>query len=319
VALLTTLPFDAASELVKSFGLELAEIEPLQAGSVNSNFRLTDRTGRWFFARLYEEQDRAGALAELSLLGELSRAGVPTVSALVGPNGQVLSEYEHKPFAIFSWLPGELLCQARVSERACDAVGAALARVHLASDRLSSLPEGRFRLRDLEQRLDRVEREASAKYGDAVGTIRERLTHYGALRDAELPHGLIHGDLFRDNVIWQNEKILALIDFESASRGPFAYDLMVTVLAWCFGDRFEPALVTAMLAGYHRVRPLSARELDMLPVEGALGALRFATTRITDYDMRPPPGKPPLRDYRRFLARLSALEAGALDACLPRP
>jgi homoserine kinase type II len=78
-------------------------------------------------------------------------------------------------------------------------------------------------------------------------------------------------------------------------------------------------LVRALLSGYHRVRPLGERELEMLRVEGALGALRFATTRITDYDMRPPPGKPPLRDYRRFLERLSALEAGALDGCLPGP
>jgi Ser/Thr protein kinase RdoA (MazF antagonist) len=71
-----------------------------------------------------------------------------------------------------------------------------------------------------------------------------------------------------------------------------------------------------MLEGYHALRPLEARELATARVEAGLACLRFATTRITDYSMRAAVGQPPLRDYRRFLARLAAVEGGALDSAL---
>jgi homoserine kinase type II len=87
---------------------------------------------------------------------------------------------------------------------------------------------------------------------------------------------------------------------------------MVTIHAWCYGDAFRPELVFAMLSGYHAERPLESAEREALLVEGGLAALRFATTRITDFSMRAAPGTAPGRDYRRFLARLEALEQGML-------
>jgi homoserine kinase type II len=87
---------------------------------------------------------------------------------------------------------------------------------------------------------------------------------------------------------------------------------MVCVLAWCFGDGFELDRAGALLAGYHARRPLSDKERSALPIEGAIASLRFAVTRITDFSMRAAPGEPPLRDYRRFLARLDELEASRL-------
>jgi homoserine kinase type II len=127
---------------------------------------------------------------------------------------------------------------------------------------------------------------------------------------------VIHGDLFRDNVLWQGGEIAALIDFESAAHGPFCFDVTVTVCAWCYGSGFSSRLVRALLGGYMAVRPLGAEEREGLVVEGAIACLRFATTRITDFSMRAEAGQPPVRDYRRFLSRLDELEAGALDKAL---
>jgi homoserine kinase type II len=135
----------------------------------------------------------------------------------------------------------------------------------------------------------------------------------------EAPRGVIHSDLFRDNVLWTSTgELLALLDFESACEGAFAYDVMVTIFAWCYSSRFELALVEAFLRGYHAVRPIRGSEVEALGVEGGVACLRFATTRITDFSLRAPAGTPPLRDYRRFLARLTALESGELDGCFER-
>jgi homoserine kinase type II len=92
----------------------------------------------------------------------------------------------------------------------------------------------------------------------------------------------------------------------------FVYDIMVCVHAWCYGDAFDLSLVRALLDGYQAVRALEPAEMGALPAQGALAALRFATTRITDFSLRTAPGQKPARDYRRFLARLEALEDGVL-------
>jgi homoserine kinase type II len=259
---------------------------------------------------VYEEQGMPGALAELRLLTELSRSGVPTTEPLA-PEGDSAT-VRGKPFALYPWIDGEILCQARVTEAHARAVGTALAHLHLSTPAVTPLPGGRFRVTDLKDRLDRIERD-SPEHRDAVLHIRRRLDHYSKRRSAEIPSGVIHGDLFRDNVLWHGDRIAALIDFESASTGPFVFDVMVTIHAWCYGDAFHPDLVHAFFSGYQTVRTLETAERASLVTEGALAALRFATTRITDFSMRAPPGSPPLRDYRRFLARLEALENGALD------
>ena len=322
MALLTTLPLADAARLAREFGLEINAIEPLSAGSVNSNFALTARDGQRYFARLYEEQARDGALAELELVGALDRAGVPVVRCLPHAAGAGVADFQGKPFAVFPWVDGEILCQGRVTEDACQKLGAALARVHLTTPQLARPPEGRFRITDLRQRLTRIERAEREEFLDDVAHIREALADYEVKRISQsAPRGLIHSDLFRDNVLWSKQGdggLAALLDFESACEGAFAYDVMVTICAWCYSDKFESALVEAFLRGYHAVRPIVGPEVAALKVEGAVGCLRFATTRITDFSLRAPPGQPPIRDYRRFLARLSSIEAGDLDGCFAR-
>lgn len=315
MGLFTELGLGDARRLGHEFGVDVAAVEPLAAGSVNSNFRVVDAAGQRYFARVYEEQGADGARAELRLLRELAAAAVPSVVPLERVGGGTIADVHGKPFALYPWVDGEILCQERVTEAHCRAVGEALARLHVASPRVTPLGGGRFRVDDLLERLDKIDRE-SPEHRDAALHVRRRLEHYAPRRDPALPAGVIHGDLFRDNVLFRGADVLALLDFESASHGPFAFDFMVTLEAWCYRDAFDPALVRALHAGYSSVRALEPSEREALLVEGALAALRFATTRITDFSMRALPGEKPARDYRRFLARLEELEQGMLARTL---
>jgi homoserine kinase type II len=135
-----------------------------------------------------------------------------------------------------------------------------------------------------------------------------------AARDPRLSRGVVHGDLFRDQVLWRDDgEIAALLDFESACDGTFAFDLMVTVLSWCVGDDLDAGLARAMADGYQRVRTLSEAERDGLAGEGSFAALRFAITRITDFSMRARnadgTARPPARDWRRFMKRFDKLQS----------
>jgi homoserine kinase type II len=309
---LTPLELGDARALGRAYGVEIERIEPLSLGSVNSNFRVVLRDGTVLFARLYEEQGEAGAKGELALIRALAGAGVPVAQALDASPGS-RPEHAGKPFAMFPWIEGEVLCLGRVTEAHCRSVGAALAKVHLASPGLPKLGPGRFGPESLLVRLERVGASGRSEFFADAERIRSALERYRVERDPSLPSGVVHGDLFRDNVLWKNGELAALLDFESAFHGPFLYDVLVTVAAWCYRDAFELGLARALADGYQSVRPLESLEKGALRVEGALGMLRFATTRITDYSLRVGRGEKPVRDYRRFLARLSAIEVGALD------
>jgi homoserine kinase type II len=315
MGLFTPLPLSEARRLGAEFGLDVAAVESLSAGSVNSNYRLTDASGTRYFARAYEEQGQKGAEAELRLLIELSSVGVPVPVPRARAEGGHVGELAGKPFAVYPWVDGEVVCQARVTEAHMDAIGTALGRIHAATPRVTPLSGGRFRPEDLRGRLARIRAESPSHAADA-DLIESRLDVYVPKRDRGLPAGVIHGDLFRDNTLFVRgtTRIASLVDFESASQGCFAFDMMVTLLAWCYGDAFREDLVNAFLSAYSAVRPVTAQERDALPIEGAIACLRFATTRITDFAMRTPPGQTPGRDYRRFLGRLAAIEAGALSA-----
>jgi homoserine kinase type II len=271
------------------------EFQSVEGGSVNSNFSF-ETGGRRLFLRIYEEQDAAGAEAERAMVAALANTGVPTPVAVAHGT---LAE---KPAAVFPWVVGTMSCQRAVTPARAEAVGAALGRVARAGRDLA-LSSGRFHEGALRERLGRIPAETYP-----IGRIRTILDDLAETRDRTLPAGLVHGDLFRDNVLWSRDTVAALLDFESAFRGPLAYDLAVTLLSWCYGDAFDPALVRAMVAGYERVRPLEPAEKRALYTEARFAAVRFTITRITDYAMRGGENRV-IKDWRRFLARLDALDA----------
>jgi homoserine kinase type II len=303
---------EARAILANYRGLELLKVEDVAGGSVNSNFALTTPAGR-LFLRVYEEQGRPGAEHETGLLERLAAAGVPTPPPLRRLDGALVSEVRGKPAAVFPWRVGTMRCQASVGAQDVGRVGEALARIHVAGQGEPPYP-GRFELPDLLARLDRVEREGGPEWAPVAPSLRIALQRAQAARDPRLPRGVVHGDLFRDQVLWGADgEIAALLDFESACDGTFAFDLMVTVLAWCVGDDLDSGLARAMVEGYQRVRQLSGGERNGLASEGCFAALRFAITRITDFSMRPRnadgTARPAIRDWRRFMARYDKLQS----------
>ncbi len=313
MALLTAITDQDARELLAAYPEgSLETLDPLAAGSVNSNFSVqtAGSGGRRLFLRVYEERDRAGAAIETAMVERLAAAGVPSAAPVRRRDGGLVSELRGKPAALFVWRQGAIRCAAQVTPADARAVGQALARVHVAGAG-EALEPSRFRYEDLQLRLDRVAASGDARFVSVVPSLRDALASAHQSRPDGLPRGLIHGDLFRDNVLWEGDGTLAaLLDFESASDGTFAYDLMVTILAWCVADELDLERARAMREGYEQVRPLEESERQGLAAEGAFAALRFAVTRITDFGMRTAPGGPaPARDWRRFLMRFDKLRA----------
>jgi homoserine kinase type II len=310
MALLTPVSLDDARRLGAYHGLDIVAARPVPAGSVNTNVELVLAGGARAFLRVYEEQGAKGADEEVRLVAHLAAAGVPTPEPFPRVDGPgFVSTHAGKPAAVFPWIEGEVLCQSRVTAAAAAQVGAALARIHLACASFPEPPATRFGPAQLAARLASLRAAAlTADLSAVVTRLEARLARLPRRAPEAGGWGLCHGDLFRDNVLWRQGSIAALLDFESASLESYPFDLMVTLLAWCVGDALDPSLARALAQGYAAVRPLPEPEAARLHAEGTFAALRFAVTRITDFELRPR-GTGVYKDYRRFLARADALDA----------
>lgn len=310
MARLTSMTLDEARALGRAYGLMVAGLQPVLYGSVNSNFTLALEGGGSAFLRIYEESSRAEVQAQNRLLARLVSAGVPTPAPLDKTDGGRLGEHAGKPVAVFPFCEGSWICQRGVDVRRTHAIGMALARIHLATAEVADAPPSRFGATQLFERIETLTAlQLDHEIESAVVRLAESLRATASATAGHPSSVVTHGDVFRDNVLWHDDgRLSAILDFESASRGHPAFDLMVTMHAWCFADRFEPPLVHALVAGYQSLRPLTAQERAACYHQARAAAVRFAITRISDYELRPR-GAVVYKDFRRFLARLDEVEA----------
>ncbi|MCL2723801.1 MAG: homoserine kinase [Polyangiaceae bacterium] len=305
MAIRTVLNASELESFLRDFGLgSPSNVCGIEAGTVNTSYAMTLGTGRYFL-RLYEEQGPEGAAREVALLRHLAASGVSTPMPVAAVSGAFVRTLAGKPAALFPWVEGKMLCQRAVTPAAARAIGNALARIHAAgcpADIARALGHGRFGPCDLIVRCERILNSIDPDARAQAGTLRHAVANVARRRNETLPAGLVHGDLFRDNVLWQEGRIAALLDFESACVGPFVYDLAVTILSWSFGDVLLPEIARAMVEGYREERDLSQAEREGLFDEAILATLRFTITRIVDDTIRV--GK----RWQRFVARREALE-----------
>lgn len=285
-------------------------LAPVARGTVNSSYEIGLPQGR-IFLRLYEEQDLAGAVAEADRLSHLASCGVATPHPLPRRLGGFIGEMAGKPAALFPWVDGDMRCLRAVTVEDGRRVGEALGRLHVAGKDTPRGP-GRFEPSDLRVRLRRIAAAPDAQIAGQAGPLAEKLAVWESRRDAGLPRGLIHGDLFRDNVLWDGDQVVAILDFEQASGGSLTYDLAVCINDWCCPAVGVPdiALASALIDGYRGVRPLTAGDLEALPAELRLAAARFTITRVTDVYLARV--NKPDKDFRAFLALSEAWRGESL-------
>jgi homoserine kinase type II len=274
-------------------------------GVENSNFLLRT-TKSSYILTLYEKRvNEADLPFFLGLMQHLARRGLNCPLPVSNRAGAALGRVAGRPAAIITFLDG--IAIRRPSAQHCGALGRALAQLHLAGEgfamsRTNALSVGGWRalFRQAQAQADRV------APGLAERTRRE-LDLLESAWPARLPTGIIHADLFTDNVFFIGSEVSGLIDFYFACTDAYAYDLAICLNAWCFepDGSFNHTKGTAMIAGYEAVRRLAAEEVDALPILCRGSALRFMLTRLVDW-LNVPPGalvkpKDPL-EYDRKLA-----------------
>jgi len=283
---------------------------PIAVGTVNTNLRVeTDR--RTLFLRVNEGKSRDDVEREAKIVAHAHLHGVATPAPLLTADGAMpYLAWRGERVSLFPWIEGRTLARAEVTPAHAGAVGRALAGLHLASAGYADQRPGRYEPDEIEARLARVTALARPELAGAVAVLTPELAGLRAERAADLPMGIIHGDLFIDNVMFGAGGVLtALIDFEQASWGRLAYDLAVTTLAFGFGrDDFRPEIVRALIEAYAAARPLRDAERAAFGAELRFVGCRFAVTRITDVHLKREAGAAPGKNFQRYLDRLASVK-----------
>lgn len=312
-------------EILAAFGQPAYRAHsPISAGTINTNFAVDTSDGRRFL-RVNEGKAREDVEREAAIVAHAAARGVPTPPPFVARSGTPFLFWRDVHVSLFPWLPGRTLGRLDVGPGHARQLGAALARLHLAGVDFPDRRPGRYEPNEIQRRFQRIRQDVGGDpaLAAAVEVLGPELAAVAAERAAPVPMGLIHADLFIDNVLYDDAGgLVALLDFEQASWGRLPYDLAVSTLAFGYGrDDFRPDVTRALLEGYAEVRRPSEDERAVFGAELRFAACRFAVTRITDVYLRRGQGAPGGKDFRRYLQRLASVKArlAAGDGLLTLP
>ena len=268
-------------------GLPLA-FKGIAEGVENSNFLLETEQGRYILT-VYERRVKAEDLPYfLNLMRWLADKGFPSATPIADRAGRTLKTIRGKPAALVEFLSGLSVRKPTVAH--CREAGEGLAHLHLAGEGY-----GGRRVNDLGQPywapLFAKHRKAAEGLKPGLSaTIDNDLAQLALAWPRDLPSGVIHADYFPDNVFFKPDgKFAAAIDFYFACDDSYAYDIAVTLNAWCFeaDGSFNATAAAALLTGYQRRRPLSPAEKQALPILARGAAMRFFLTRLADWGATP--------------------------------
>ena len=308
MALFTRLDDDELADLASAFDLGAVRgARAIAAGTINSNFAVETDAGPWF-VRINEGKAEADVAWEAQLVTALAAGGVTTPAPVRARDGRPYAPLGAKWVSVFPWRAGHHLAADEITADVAGEFGAALAALHRAGLDVPASWRRRsiYDHAHLVARLERVAGSRDPELSRAISVLDDELGRAGdaaAIR-ARASHGIIHGDLFRDNVLWEGGRLVAILDFEQASGGSLAYDLAVCLNDWCWTGAPRLDLARALLAGYQRVRPLTDGDREALVIEVRAAAARFTLTRITDVYLARVDN--PDKDFRAFLARCDA-------------
>lgn len=312
MAVYTHLGAEDLAKLIAAYDVgELVSAKGIAEGVSNSNWLIETTRARYILTMYELRIDTAQLPFFLGLLDHLSAKGCAVPRTIHDRDGAAFRMVDGKAVALIEFLPGVSVDHPTPGQ--AEAVGNALAQLHHA---VADFPMTGVQTMGLAE-WDRLIHQCGSERLDTIapglsGLAYEELSFLAANWPGGLPHGVVHCDLFPDNVLMLGNKVTGLIDFYFSADDFFAYDLAVTHAAWCFspgGHEFRPEISTALLAGYASGRALSADERDQMPVLLRGACMRFLSSRAYDWVFTPADALVVRKDPMDFARRLAFYRA----------
>lgn len=321
MAIYTLIDRSELDQIVEDYGLgKLVLSDGVARGSVNTHYLLSTSRGKHLL-KIDEVKSEMEVKREIDLLVFLKKYGFPCPQPLTDRKGRQYRELGGKCISLYKHIEGDLIGPEELTLNQLENMGRVLADLHAIGKGYKKGIDNRFSFERIFELYRDVREKLPSYFKKIVRTLDEEIDYLHSYLEGKLPKGIIHGDLFSDNVLFKGEKVVAVLDFEAACRGKFVFDLATAVNALCFDEgcyqlrRFE-----ALIAGYESQRTLSLAEWDAFPNELRFSALRFTITRLKDFFLQPLDDRFRVgKDFQEFYDRLRILrreEDGGMDGLL---
>jgi homoserine kinase type II len=283
MAVYTDVPDDELRGFLAEYAVgEVISCKGIAEGVENSNFLLRTERGTYILT-LYEKRVAPADLPFfLALMEHLAAHGIACPTPLHGRDGAALRQLCGRPAAVVSFLDG--MWPRRIQPYHCAGVGGALAQLHRAGADFTMKRPNNLSVAGWRPLFEACRARAHEVRPGLAEELETELLALEAAWPTALPEGVIHADLFPDNVFFQGERLTGLIDFYFACTDFLAYDIAICLNAWCFeaDGSFNVTKARLLLANYRLVRPLEGAEFAALPLLARGSALRFLLTRLYD-------------------------------------
>jgi len=290
-------------EIAGLYGLVVSSFDSIAGGAENSSYLLGTDQGRivltLFESKTMEEAQRLG-----KLLRYLEHEEFPSTRLISLPDESLVGSYQEFPVMLKHYLDGQV--HKELIEDKCRQLGGTLARLHAlpAPDFLADEPA--FGLRRIRRGLAEVRDEGFRKW------LSERAAWVEQELAGDLPSGIVHADLFSDNLLFDGEHLVALIDFEDAGHFKLVYDIGMAIVGTCLiGTKIAWPKAAALVESYEEVRELKSSEREAIKASIVYGALSTAYWRYWKYNIRQPT---PLRADKHLEMKAVAENGAALSA-----
>ncbi len=314
MAVYTKVSESEASAFLDAYNIgNLVALTGIKAGVENTNYRLNTDRGA-FILTLYEKRMKPEELPFfLNLMAYLAARGILCPQPIVNRHGKMVGDLAGKKAAMVTHLSGE--SRTLILPEHCAALGRNLAEMHLAVGDFKESRSNSMGLDSWRSLAQSIGKAADDFVPELSSRIRRELQSLYENWPQDLPEGIIHADLFPDNVLFDGDNLSGFIDFYFACRDFFAYDLAICLNAWCFEQHrgFNLTKASAMMRAYDAVRPLSVAEKKALPVLARGSALRFMLSRMYDSLNTSSEALVKMKDPKEYLYRLD-FHAQAPDA-----
>lgn len=279
MAVFTSISFDELKVWLDEFSLEaLVNFQGISSGVTNTNYLVTTISAKYILT-IFEDTATDELPFYLDLMTFLADRQVVCPLPIKNKHQSCISLLKDKPALLVSFLGGSE--RSLVNQDDCYLVGRALAKLHRAA---KDFPQKRTNSRG----LNWIEETGSAISGNLsehdLKIIDNECLFQRKYYGSKLPDGIIHADLFRDNVLFDNNKISGMIDFYYACNDKYVYDIAITANDWCINDTgdIEDKKMKDLLRGYESIRALENEEVSAMPIFLRLAALRFWVSRLYD-------------------------------------
>ena len=280
MSVFTTLTLQEVQECLQDFSIgEIVGLKGIAAGITNTNYFVITQASRYVLT-IFEANTMAELPYFVALMTHLAAHHVPCPAPIMDKQGLALRQIKDKPALLVSCLQGTDIQTPNAAQ--CAQVGRVLAQMHLAGET--------FKLVSKNQRDAQWRTETAAQVMDRLTTadqslLKQVLAFQDQLDLSALPTGVIHGDLFRDNVLFEGEQLGGFIDFYYACNDVLAYDVAIAVNEWCLTatGAFDEPRLNAFMQAYTAVRPFNEDEQQMWQGLLCIAALRFWLSRLYDW------------------------------------